>query len=412
MKRGLQLLLTAILVATSVQAAVSTDGNATDSSRADIRLDGSLYFINNETPGSTRMDGYTLPGFYMRPHLNWQLDHHTTLQAGVHWVHFWGNDTHNDSNGISWLGGTNDSTKPTQVLPWLQARIAIDKHITAIIGSLENSDGHRLPLPLYNPERLLAGTPEAGVQMKVDNTWLHLDMWVDWRKFIWQRSLKREQLHAGVSAEPTASVSGWQIHMPLHIIWQHLGGEGRIDTLQKIEHRVNMAGGLGASTQIGTVALRADCMLIGYWRNGQPEQQLTYTNTAGAAILTSDPINFKSGLGIYPRLTLTWKKLWVETSYWNSRKFVPVLGVPHYSNLSFNTEKMTHDRIQVITLRTHVNLTETTRSSLAFEGAVYYYLPFKADRTGYTKVDGKSGVMYTYSLIARIHPRLPIKAFR
>ena len=62
---------------------------AQDSARLALRVDASQFFQDNEYFG-LHAEGYTLPGFYLRPVVEWHVTPLVTLEAGAHWLHFWG----------------------------------------------------------------------------------------------------------------------------------------------------------------------------------------------------------------------------------------------------------------------------------------------------------------------------------
>lgn len=374
-----------------------------------LQLDGEGFFYDNEHAGSTRVNGYTLPGFYLRPHLNWRIDEYLQLQLGVHWLHFWGNHSPHDANEVGLINTALDSIQPPMVVPWMQLRITPARDLTIILGSIP-SEGHRLPLPLYNNERIFADRPENGFQILFRKPWLDLDLWVDWQRFAWNRSPHREVFIAGLSSEGTLLVHQTGLHLPLHIVIQHLGGENRTDTLRKVETHCNLATGIGVSRQIGQWDLRADYLAMLYGRTGAPEGDLLYIpNWEDWWYLTSPRRNFKHGLGIYPRLTVQWRNLWMEGSYWVGDKFVPILGCYHYSNVSVNTSDMTHDRIRVAALRASWTFKPSDKYHLKIYGAWFHYYPYSADRTNNEKVQGSAAEMLSFGLQLHFNPAIDLR---
>lgn len=373
-------------------------------------VEGKAFFIDNEHSGSSRVNGYTLPGFYLRPHVAWRFAPRAELEAGVHWLHFWGNHSPHDANEQGLINTDFDSLKPPMVVPWMRLRIAPTPTLTLVLGSLVNNNGHHLPLPLYNPERAFATNPETGLQLLWQTTWMDLDTWVDWQQFSWNESSHREVFIAGLSAEPSVGLGKMRMHLPLHVVVQHLGGENRADTSHIVETHCNAAVGLGTSRQLGEWTLRADCMAMLYSRTGAPEGEALYIpNWEDWWYLTSPRRNFKHGWGLYPRLTAQWRDLHLEASYWTSEKFVPLMGCYHYSNVSVNTSDMTHDRIQVAALRGSWKWDAAPYCSLRLYAAWFHYFPYTADRTGYAKVHGKAANMFSFGMLVAFKPSLPLR---
>lgn len=381
----------------------------TDSSDITFRLTGQAFFVNDESVGSTRVNGYTLPGFYLRPHIAWSFEKNVELQLGVHWLHFWGYRPSNDDNEEGLIASMLYSRKPSMIVPWLRVSYMPTPELTIVIGSLINENGHGLPLPLYNPERLFAIDPESGFQAILHTSWLTLDIWMDWRHFIWNRSAERETFVMGFSAEPHFNIGDTRLHFPIHGLVQHVGGEGHTDSLESESH-YNAALGLGVSRNFGQLKIRTDCMAMIYGRNGSAETEPVYVdNGEGWWYMASPKRNFKHGIGIYPRLTAEWKQLWLETSYWVGEGFVPLLGCYHYSNVSLNTSDMTHDRIQVAALRFSWTWDMNRISTLRLYGTWHHYFPYTADRTGYSKVQGDAADMFSMGLQVSFNPTLNLR---
>lgn len=384
---------------------------AEDSLDAHLRivLEGQAFFVNNEYAKSTRINGYTLPGFYLRPHIAWQFDSHIRLESGLHWLYFWGDHSMHDAKDQGLICSDWDSVKPPQVVPWLRLRITPTPTLTILLGSIDNNNGHHLPLPLYNPERAYATQPEAGIQLLWHKPWIDIDAWVDWQRFVWNRSSHREVFISGISAEPNIGIGASRIHLPLHIVVQHLGGENRRDTTHQVETQFNAAFGFGISRQFNEWTLRADCLAMLYARTGSPEGELNYVcNWEDWWYLSSPRRNFKHGWGFYPHITAKWHELQIEASYWISKKYVPLIGCYHYSNVSINTSDMTHNRIQVTAIHGGWMWNIAHCCSLFLFASWFHYFPFTADRTGYEKQQGKSADMFSLGLQIAFRPHLTI----
>ncbi|KWW30810.1 MAG: hypothetical protein AUK63_789 [bacterium P3] len=376
--------------------------------RLGFELHGNAFFIDNEHSGSSRVNGYTIPGVSLQPRLTWRLDRRVSLQTGVHWLHFWGNNSPYDKEGVDLLCTAIDSTQPAMLQPWVQLRLDPADWVTLVLGNLINTDGHRLPLPLYNPERTVAAEPEAGVQILLKRPWLLADVWVDWQQFIWNNSPRRERFIAGVSAEASVKTGDWRLYAPMYLLAQHLGGEDRSDTTHSVQTYYNAAAGLGVSRQLGTVKLRADCSAMFFYRDGDKEGSLNYVNADGWVYLSGPPLNFKRGWGVYPRLTAEWGNLWAEATFWSGEKFIPLLGCYHYSNVSVNTSDMTHDRIRVAALRMQWTPDKMRYCTMHIYGAYYHYFPFTADRTSYSKVEGKAADIFSVGVTVEFNFAVPL----
>lgn len=381
---------------------LSFNTSAQDNSRVTLCIDNLHFFVDNEYAAS-RVDGYTLPGFVLRPKVEWRIEDRVKVEAGVHWLHYWG------AHGFpqSTLEGWNDYSTDAQqlhVLPWLQARVELTPWLNAVFGSLENNEGHHLPLPLYNPERQYAADPEAGVQLLVDHHVVQTDLWVDWRNYIWNHSPLQEQFAAGFSVRGRLHLGdNWELYVPLHGVLLHNGGEGVTDTTMLVRSRMNGAAGLGLSAKLGDLNIAAECYLMGYYNN-RGENGTPIRDSLGWMI--SKPIDFRTGWGFYPVLKANYKGWQMEASYWQGEQFVPLLGCYHFSNISSNTSDMTHDRIRVLTVRGGYTYSGLKHCTLSAEATYYHYFPFTADRTGYLKVYSVASELFSVGLFLHLHPRI------
>ena len=199
-------------------------GHAQDTNRIFLHVDGSTFFIDNEYFGD-RISGYTLPGFVLQPKVEWKLHNKVTLSGGLHWLYYWGARDYPATTAYGAYPLYDSISRPMHILPWLQAKIQFTPQIRLKMGCLDNS-GHSLPMPLYNDERQLVGDPEAGFELEVDGRWFNVDIWTDWREYIWDRSPVPERFTAGLSANLNHFFNGqWAVYLPLHFVVQHEGGQ-------------------------------------------------------------------------------------------------------------------------------------------------------------------------------------------
>lgn len=393
----------AVIASMTFSSQFPTICSAQDTSRVTLCIDNLHFFVDNEYAAS-RVDGYTLPGFVLRPHVEWRIEERLKVQAGVHWLHYWGN--HGFPTNSSLEGWNSYSTNDSKIhlLPWLQARIDLTPWLTAVFGSLENNNGHHLPLPLYNPERQYAADPEAGVQLMMNHSAVQADIWIDWRDYIWNYSPTQEKFCAGLSARLRMHLGETiELYIPLHALLLHNGGEGVTDTTLLVRSRINGATGLGVRAQLGDLSIAAEGYIMGYFNN-RGENGRPVRDSLGW--MTSKPVDFRTGWGFYNMLTADFKGWHIETSYWQGKQFVPLLGCYHFSNISSNTSDMTHDRIRVLTVRGSYTYSGLKHCTLKAEAAYYHYFPFTADRTGYLKVYSTASDLFSIGLFLHLHPRI------
>lgn len=376
---------------------------AQDSTQLALRIDGSLFFVNDEYSGS-QLDGYTLPGFMLRPHVDWRLDRHVGLQAGVNWLYYWGNTGFPQGVLDEVMPRAGDSLQALHLVPWLQARIGLTPWLNLVLGSLETGHHHDLPLPLYNPERTFATDPEAGAQLLLDSRYLALDAWVDWREFIWYNSRHQERFNCGISVTPRYKTNRFRLALPLHAIVQHRGGEGLADTTIGHHSYYNCAVGLDAAYTPGDFDMGFTAYLLTYSRTGAPEEELVYDSWG---CLVAPPPSFKRGYGVWTTLTATWRTTRLNVDYWSGDKFVPLLGSYLFSNLSSNISDMTHRRLQLVMLRAQ-HTWKFSGCDLQCDAAYIHTFAHAADRLNYWPCSLEAEDMFSFGIVLLLHPSIAL----
>ena len=292
---------------------------AQDSARLALRVDASQFFQDNEYFG-LHAEGYTLPGFYLRPVVEWHVTPLVTLEAGAHWLHFWGARNYPSAQSLDVWQRESDTATAAHVLPWVRVEMAWKRERAEWRVVMGNLRPHKLPMPLYNPERLYAADPEAGVQMMMDAKHFDLDVWVDWREYIWQRSSRQERFTAGVSSQWATSFGKWGLLVPLHVIGQHVGGQGLAEH-KPVQNHFNGAIGLMGQLRGENFELTGGCYAMGYTQKNAPD------------------IPYKRGWGLYPvvngKCALWGGELGMDAGYWHGHGFVPLLGSVLFSNVAY-----------------------------------------------------------------------------
>lgn len=358
-KREMRILF-CIAVAIASGFSFLTSVQAQDSSRIELRVDTRQFFQDNEYFGLHTV-GYTLPGFYLRPHIAWHLTPQVTLEAGAHWLHFWGARNYPSAQCLNVWQQESDTASAVHVLPWVRAEIgARNGEWRVIMGNLRP---HALPLPLYNPERLYAADPEAGVQLQLDHKHFDLDVWVDWREYIWQRSIRQERFTAGVSGVVKWQSGQWGVKVPVHVIGQHVGGQG-LKEHQKVQNGFNGAVGLMAEWQSDRAAewrVEGGCYAMGFTQKNMPD------------------VLYKRGWGFYPVVKAKWQSgkvaEWnVEAGYWHGHGFVPLLGSALFSNVAYVDGITYFGMNRMINIGAQYKWQSDGVAEWSIEGRWYYYL--------------------------------------
>ena len=325
-------------------------------------MDGYLFFIDDEYFGR-RIEGYTLPGFALTPKMVWDNHKHLALEAGVHWLHYWGAHSYPATTSYGVLPTYSDTATRMHIVPWLQARIKFAKGLELTLGSINPDDNHHLPTPLRDVEREVAADPECGLMLSTWGDigkygWGTADCWIDWREFIWNNSPHQERFTMGLSGRLNYDIpcTDLTLTLPLHFLAQHVGGQV-LATTTPIQNNFNAASGLGVLYSWDdpwTIGLH--CLAMWYHQHG---------NTA---------VPFTDGWGLYPMLKAVYKsRLGFELSYWQGERFVPLLGSWLYSNLSSVDGTTVFDRTQMLSFQTYYNWSPTGEPfNLHVGGSAHY----------------------------------------
>ena len=366
--------------------------SAQDSCRLQLAVENHHFFRNNEY-GGEHLDGYTLPGFYLRPRLEWQVEPRVKLSLGAHWLHYWGARRYPSATGYATrpLPEASDTATAMHLLPWVQARVNFSPTVSLILGSLENRNGHGLPMPLYERELQYAADPEAGVQLLLQRPWLEADLWVNWHEFIFAHSDHQERFYIGLSSrfKWQPRTPSLELYLPLYALACHHGGESLTVYLRN-HHQLNCAGGLGATYRQGDFSTGLEMLAYGYLqRKGSIHP-------------------FDRGWGLSATLNASYREGSLSLGYWRGEGFVPSVGSVLYSNVSTDTEGLTFDRNQLLTLRAEYRWKQFRACQVSLEGDLYHYLPWTGQRPGYGVVERGGRTMYAFGIHVKLNPTLPL----
>jgi hypothetical protein len=100
------------------------------------------------------------------------------------------------------------------------------KNVSLIFGNLEGSLTHQLIEPLYDMERFHTHRTEQGIQLKLNKKRIYSDVWVDWRKMIYQNSPFQEEILGGSNTVLNLyQHEKWKITTPIQLVVKHSGGQ-------------------------------------------------------------------------------------------------------------------------------------------------------------------------------------------
>ncbi|MBP5241343.1 MAG: hypothetical protein J6Z26_05500 [Bacteroidales bacterium] len=385
MKRVLPLFIFVLLSIT----AFSHTPDTTRHSKVSLNAEFEHFFRDNEF-SAEKISGYTLPGFYFRPRVVWNVEKRVHLEAGLHWLHYWGATRYPRNISFTAFPEMGEESAPSHVLPWMQASVDLLPQMTLVFGSLKNDNGHNLARPLYDPELLYAADPEAGIQMLLDFKHFDADIWMDWKEFIFRGSETQERFIFGFSGKSDLFQDALvNLTIPVNVLAQHTGGEMLAQEMDPISV-FNFAGGIELTYNL-KVRLKTGCDLMGFIHNG---------NAA---------LPFRQGWGVYPHIGMDFKGLAFDIAYWHGDDFVPLLGSPHFSSISVNTPGLVFDPMDMLVVNASYKMRQFRHTTLTFDALSYIYFPYSGDRPGYPKVERGAAASFSFGFNLKINPLQPLQ---
>lgn len=271
-----------------------------DTSIFKINLYSSAFFDNKEFTSNIKK-GYTYPGFFFQPRLFYKPSSKTYFSVGFHSLYF----ASADSLDI--------------IVPVLTFKYSVTNNIDFLLGSIDSRQRHFLPEPLYKPEKVYVSFPETGVQFLAHSENFKGDLWINWERYIKNKSPFQEQFTIGFSSiysvQPFTDSKGF--YFPLHLLATHQGGQ--IDTTkQPVTSLVNLAAGVGYSFAINSkLSLGVESLFLMY-KDISPKPHYTY----------------KSGNALYPKIFLKGNSFRFDLGYWQSSTFVNPRGEELFGSIS------------------------------------------------------------------------------
>jgi len=294
------LVFNSVLLSTKSYSQEVNDCVDKDTACVKVQLYSSAFFDNKEFTSKIKK-GYTYPGFFFQPRLFYKPSSKTYFSVGFHSLYFAGAD----SLDI--------------LVPVLTFKYSITNKFDFLLGSIDSKQRHFLPEPLYKPERLFISYPEAGVQFLANTNNFKGDLWINWERYIKNKSPFQEQFTIGFSSiysvQPFDESKGF--YFPLHLLATHQGGQ--IDTTKlPVTSLVNIAGGIGYNFPINEkLTLGVESLFLMY-KDISPKPHYTY----------------KTGNAIYPKIFLKGNFFRLDLGYWQSSTFVNPRGEELFGSIS------------------------------------------------------------------------------
>lgn len=259
-------------------------------------------YLRNHEYFNKIWDGYTLFGSQFNPRLRYQPHKDLLLEGGLFIDQAFGRD--------------QLQLQPTFRAKWRK------KSATFVFGTLDGNINHRFLDPVYDYERIISKRNEYGVQMLLDKSWLWMDLFINWDKFIERGDSSQEKFTAGFSSQLSLlKHHGLYLKAPVQGYLRHSGGQINVGT-QNLSTLSNMAAGLSLGKEWTKGNVLREARLEGYY--------VAYND------LSPNPGQvYKNGSAQMANLLL--KSRWnidLSLSYWSGNEFFSALGNPLYHNAS------------------------------------------------------------------------------
>ena len=297
--------------------------------QGELRLDvENLDFLRDNEYAGGRTDGYTLPGFMLRPTLSWQPLDRLKVEAGFNMTAYWGATSYHEvyfKDPLRYMP-TGEKHR-VNMTPFLRVHAKLSPAVDLVIGNIYGGVAHQLPEPLYDEENMMTGRPEAGIQLLTATRHFDLDAWVNWESFIFRQDVHNEAFTVGLSARVKYNAPGAPVHVytPLQATIQHRGGEiDEVEQSTPVSTLMNAGVGLGIEGNTHRRLLRqvfAEAYLLGYYQQNGNLWPLGHGYAAYA----------QAGV----RLGANWQ---VRGGYFYGKDFISLLGLPYFGTVSTDRE--------------------------------------------------------------------------
>lgn len=260
-------------------------------------LDAVFFFKNNEyfAPGA---EGYTLPGFLLRPTLTWGGER-LALTGGLQALRYGGLD---DCRCVRLFAAAR-----WQACYWLAIQL----------GCLPGPASHLIHEAVLDPEAQLTEKPELGLQVSIRRIWLTAEAWVNWRKFIFMGDTVPERFTAGIKAVVRPS---WRMSLPASLAFEHIGGQIS-DYDEPMQSLANL-------TLSPTLTLMPDSSR--FLKSVSFSAHLFAFHTMAG----SEVRPFEDGWAVSPEVRLLARHLEASVSYFHGHDFFAMRGNPLFWSVS------------------------------------------------------------------------------
>ncbi len=311
-----------------------------DSGKISIHFYNNNFIKNNEYFGPYTQ-GMTYIGSILQPEVTWSLSKNFNLSAGWYIRYFYGLDSFQQS------------------LPVIRARYTFLPGAQLIIGQLDGQLHHHYIEPIYNTDNYFTTNPEYGVQMLFDRSKLHIDVYMDWEKFLMPGEDQQEEITGGLLAKYSLNDRSENrgLSANLQSLIHHFGGQ--VDISDKpIQTRSNVAVGLDYAFLPGLKALNRITLSSYYIRAFEQ----SHLNT----------LPFSSGYAVHNKVTFENKWVKLSTGWYHGDKYFAPKADYLFQSVSQLSDYYTTEGRDLITSKFLFGNEITKGVNLSFRFESYY----------------------------------------
>lgn len=311
-----------------------------DSNQLFLRFSNAT-FINNKEYFNPYQSGYTLPGFFLRPVLEYYPGPDTKLTAGVHLLTYSGEERY------------------SRAIPVFSFHHRFSPGFEMVAGTIYGALNHDLIEPLFSYERMFTSHNESGLQFLINRKFITADIWVNWERFIFPGDPFQEEFTAGFSSRIHAidNERRLKVDLPLQLLVTHKGGQIN-DSDERMQSLVNFATGVHMDWTTGHHFFEA-VSFRGY--------------LAGFRDLSNElRHHYDNGWGIYPNLLVQTRWVGAGIGYWQGHRFVAPRGEPLFQSVSFENPDVANDYRELVTSKIIFSRKVTAGIDMSLRFEVFY----------------------------------------
>lgn len=309
-----------------------------------LNLESHIFFKNNEY-FSRYVDGYTLPGAYILPKLNYYPTQNSRIDLGYNLLTYFGTNT------------------ITQHSPYISFNWNIYKDIHFTLGSFSGGFNHKLIEPIFSREYAYTNNISNGARLYIDNKRYFADIWIDWEQFIFPKDTIQEVITGAIDVDfnllnsPSSKVA-----ISYQAIFYHQGGQINHST-QNLVNTQNHALGTNISF-FPELDFINSIYLSAYYS--------IFNDNAGY-----NQFNYDKGHGTYILGGINTNIFNLNLAYWNSDSYVSIKGEQLFVNKPSLLKPNTNQK-EIVNLRFALvkDISKDIRFEARFEN--YYILVDKS----------------------------------